>query len=176
VANVPVANVPVPVPVPTGLSTANLRPTRWRGLVVVVGVSLLAVGAAVGVTRHRSVAVAPEAPAAAPVSAPESQLSPVGRRQLRLAQDYAHKFWCSAAIEELVTGLHEAPELRGDPQLTRMMIPCLRAKTQEKTLEFLVTVVGRDARRELESALTEELRPDVREGVQRALARIASRP
>jgi len=170
------ANVPQPVPVATGLSTVNLRPTRWRNLVVVVVVSLLAVGAAVGLTRHRSVAVAPAPVDSATVSAPESRLSPAGRRHLGAAQDYAHKFWCSAAIEELATGLHEAPELRADPQLTRMMIPCLRAKTQEKTLEFLVTVLGRDARRELESALTEDLRPDVRDGVQRALARIANRP
>ena len=106
---------------------------------------------------------------------PESRLSPAGRRHLSVAQDYSRKFWCSAAIDELQTGLHEAPELRADPQLTRTMIPCLRTKTQERTLEFLVTVVGRDAKRELESALTEDLKPDVRDGVQRALAQIASR-
>jgi hypothetical protein len=57
-----------------------------------------------------------------------------------------------------------------------MMIPCLRTKSQDRTVEFLVKVVGRDAKPELESALAEDLKPDVRDGVQRALTRIASRP
>jgi hypothetical protein len=92
-----------------------------------------------------------------------------------VAQDYARKFWCSAAMDELETGVHEAPELRSDPQLTRTMLPCLRAKTQDKTVDFLVTVVGRDAKAELESALSQDLKPDVRDGVQRALARLATR-
>jgi hypothetical protein len=106
---------------------------------------------------------------------PESRLSPTGRHHLSVAQDYARKFWCTAAIDELETGVHEAPELRADPQLTRTMLPCFRAKTQDKTVDFFVTVVGRDAKHELESALTEDLKPDVRDGVQRVLARLGSR-
>jgi hypothetical protein len=175
VAPVP-ANVPEPVPAAAEVSIANLRPTVWRNMGVVL-VLLLAVGAAAGLTRHRwaeklAPLVAPVG--TAPVVAPESRLSPAGRRHLSAAQDFGRKFWCSAAIDELQTGMHEAPELRADPQLTRTVIPCLRTKTQEKTLEFLATL-GRDAKPELEAALTEDLRPDVREGVQRALARIASR-
>jgi serine/threonine protein kinase len=172
----PSLNVPGAVLPAADVSVANLRPTRWRNVGILV--LLLAVGAAVGLTRHRWAAVPSAAPSTAVATVRavgDSRLSPAGRRHLAAAQDYGRKFWCSAAIDELQTGLHEAPELRSDPQLTRMMIPCLRAKTQEKTLEFLVTVMGRDAKPELEAALSEDLRPDVRDGVHRALARIASR-
>jgi serine/threonine protein kinase len=174
----PPANVPQRAPSLSDLSIANLRPTRWRGLVLVLGL-LLAGGGTYAVLRHRGGAVVvPEAAAGTgtgTVRASESRLSAGSQRHLALALDYSKKFWCSAAIDELATGVHEEPELRADPQLVRMMIPCLRAKTQDKTLDFLVTVIGRDARPELESALAEELRPDVRDGVQRALSRIANR-
>jgi hypothetical protein len=172
------ANVPAPLPMAADVSVANLRPRRLRNFVVVTLVLLLAGSVTVGLTYHRVVAAAPAPEPGSGVGSvrePESRLSPAGRRHLTLAQDYSRKFWCSAAIEELATGFHDDPELRADPAVTRMMIPCLRTKNQDKTLEFLVTVVGRDARRELESALTEELKPDVRDGVQHALARLPSR-
>ena len=159
------------------LAVNNLRPTFWRNLTLFAIV--VAIGAGIGLSRHRwKPALQSVAVGGVSVPAPMtegSKLSPAGRRHLDVALDFSRKFWCSAAIDELETGMHEVPELRGDPQLTRMMIPCLRAKTQDKTLEFLVTVVGRDAKPELQSALTEDLKPDVRDGVQRALARIASR-
>jgi serine/threonine protein kinase len=171
------ANVPEPAPPAADVSIANLRPTRWRSVLGVVAL-LLVVGVGIGLERRRRAVLTPTpAPVGTGgvVEPSESRLSPAGRRHLGVAQEYSRKFWCSAAIDELETGLREAPELRADPQLTRSLIPCLRTKTQDKTVEFLVTVVGRDAKRELESALTEQLRPDVRDGVQRALARIASR-
>jgi serine/threonine protein kinase len=174
-ANVP-ANVPEPLAISSSLPTVNLRPARGRYVAMLV-VLLIAAGVTYGVKNHRW-PVMPSAvvvTAAAPPSPPESRLSPTGRRHLSVAQDYTRKFWCSAAIDELQTGVHEAPELRADPQLTRTMLPCLRAKSQDKTVDFFVTVVGRDAKPELELALTEELKPDVRDGVQRVLSRLASR-
>jgi serine/threonine-protein kinase len=174
-AEVP-TNVPEPVPAASNFSTPNLRPARWRNVAFVVVVLLLvAAGVIVRATRHNEVAMPTVAVASNPERAPESRLSPTGRRHLSVAQDYARKFWCSAAIDELETGVHEAPELRTDPELTRTMLPCLRAKTQDKTVEFLVTVVGRGAKPGLESALSEDLKPDVRDGVQRVLQRLASR-
>jgi hypothetical protein len=111
---------------------------------------------------------------AAPVV--QSKLSPAGRHHLTVAQDYSRKFWCAAALNELEEGVREDRELRAEPQLTRAVIPCLRAKNQENTIHFLVTVVGLEAKPELEAALSEELKPDVRDGVQRALAGLAGRP
>jgi serine/threonine protein kinase len=170
-------NVPAPVP-HAEVSVANLRPTRWRNLGIAL-VLLVGAGVTVGLTRHRWAAAVP--PPTAPagtgaVQVPESKLSPAGRRHLGAAQEYARKFWCTAAANEIEEGLHEAPELRADPQTTRTMIPCLRAKNQDKTVDFFVTIVGRDARAELQSALNDDLKPDVRDGVQRVLARLASRP
>jgi hypothetical protein len=140
---------------------------------------VLAIGAGIGLSRHHwkpalqpTMAVGGVA-AVAPV--PDNKLPDAGRRHLEVAQGFATKFWCSAAIDELETGMHDVHELRGDPQITRMMIPCLRAKTQDKTLEFLVTIVGRDAKPTLQAALNDDLKPDVRDGVQKALARIAVR-
>jgi serine/threonine protein kinase len=172
----PAANVLEPVLPAANGPIPKLRPPSLGNLVVIVVVLLLAVGATARFTFRRLTAM-PATVAVGGVAqrAPQSQLSAAGLRHLSAAQDYSRKFWCSAAIDELESGLHEAPELRADPQLTRTLIPCLRTKSQPKTLEFLVTVVGRDAKRELESALTEDLKPDVRDGVQRALARIASR-
>jgi hypothetical protein len=136
---------------------------------------LIAAGVTLQLMRRREVVVVPTPVSTADPRPPEIGLSPTGRRHLSVAQDYARKFWCSAAMDELVEGVHDAPELRSDPQLTRTMLPCLRTKTQDKTVDFLVTVVGRDAKHELELALTEDLKPDVRDGVQRVLARLANR-
>jgi hypothetical protein len=68
--------------------------------------------------------------------------------------------------------LREEPQLRSNRELIRTAIPCLRAKTQARTIQFLVADVGVDARAELQASLTEPLKPDVREGVERALARL----
>jgi Protein kinase domain len=178
VAPPPVAEaVPMETPLAADASVANLRPTRWRSLLVAVVVLLVAAGVTRAVTRHRFASAGPmPVESAAAVQPPESKLSVAGRRHLSVAQDYGRKFWCTAAIDELEEGLREDPELRFEPQLTRTVIPCLRTKTQEKTMQFLVRVVGREAKPELESALSEDLKPDVRDGVQRTLARLANRP
>jgi hypothetical protein len=89
-----------------------------------------------------------------------------------MADDYARRLWCSDAVDELERALRDEPELRSNRELTRIAIPCLRARTQFKTMRFLVESVGADAKEELEAALEVETKPDVREGAQRALEQL----
>jgi serine/threonine protein kinase len=116
----------------------------------------------------------PAAPPLAVDSAPQAlQVSPSAYRHLQLAADYQRKLWCADAIDELDRALRDEPALRAAPDLVRIAVPCLRQKTQDKAAQFLVRV-GADARPELEAALAGNLKPDVREGVQRVLARLSA--
>jgi serine/threonine-protein kinase len=112
------------------------------------------------------VAVAPTAVVTASASA---------RHHLSMASDYQRRLWCSDAIDELEKTLQDEPQLRSNPELTRLAIPCLRARTQAKTVRYLVQSVGSGAKAELESALAVESKPDVREGIGLALAELAVR-
>jgi len=114
--------------------------------------------------------------ASAPASIAPGPISVSARRHIQLAEGYQQKLWCADAIDELERALHEAPALRANPDLTRTAIPCLRAKTQARTVQFLVGSIGVDARAELEAALAGELKSDVRDGAQKALARLAGPP
>ncbi len=91
-----------------------------------------------------------------------------------LASEYQRKLWCTDAINELQRALQDAPELRTDPELIRIAIPCLRARTQTRTIQFLVEDVGPAAIPALEAALKEPLKPDVRDGAQRVLEHLGS--
>jgi hypothetical protein len=93
-------------------------------------------------------------------------------RHYKLAAEYQQKLWCADAIDELERAIRAQPELRGSPDLVRIAIPCLRSKTQDKATQFLEGM-GPGARAELEAALSEGLKPDVREGVGRVLARLS---
>ncbi len=92
-----------------------------------------------------------------------------------MADDYMKKLWCSDAVDALELALREDPRLRSDPEITRIAIPCLRTRTQAKTVRFLVEMVGADAVPALQAALASESRSDIRDGVQRALDRLTQR-
>jgi serine/threonine-protein kinase len=164
---------PQPGQLQADVQVVNLRPKRSRAVLATTGVLLMGAGLTVASIHHRFTPRGPASPPAAAARLPHSALPPSVRRHLSLAEDYRRKLWCNNAIEELERALREEPELRLDPEITRSAVPCLRTKSQGKTIQFLVTMVGSDARAELESALASELKPDVREGVQRALAQLA---
>jgi hypothetical protein len=88
---------------------------------------------------------------------------------LRLAEDYTRRLWCTDAISELERALADAPELRGDPAVVRAAVPCLRQKTQARTIDFLVQRVGAAARPELALAASSAPGADIRLGAERAL-------
>jgi serine/threonine protein kinase len=146
-----------------------------RVLTAAGALTLIVVAGLIVALLHSS-APAPttEPQSSAAVFAPPVPISSAARRHLSLAEDYQRKLWCSDAIDELERTLREEPQLRSNPDLTRTAIPCLRARTQSKTVRFLVEDVGDDARPELEAALAMESKPDVREGIERALARLAN--
>jgi serine/threonine-protein kinase len=147
---------------------------RHRRLLIAAGAAtaMLAFVAWLIATRSSSpVATPPPAFAAAPAAAPGSAAA---RRHLELAQGYQQRLWCADAVAELERALKEDPELRADPDLIRIAIPCLRARTQSRTMQFLVERIGADGQFELQAALDGDLKPDVREGVQRVLAAIRS--
>jgi hypothetical protein len=99
---------------------------------------------------------------------------PSALRHLQLAAEYQQKLWCADAIEELERALSEQPALRTVPDVVRIAIPCLRSKTQAKAMRFLVERVGAGAQGELQAALLQGLKPDVRQGVERTLAQLTS--
>jgi hypothetical protein len=107
--------------------------------------------------------------AATPAATP---ISTSARRHLELAQDYQQRLWCADAVAELERALREEPELRANADVIQTAIPCLRSRTQSRTIQFLVERVGADAQPELQAALSRDLKPDVREGVQRVLTRL----
>src|SRR5262249_45289945 len=125
-------------------------------------------------SRHPSAPIAVTPPAG--VAAELQPVSASARRHLKLAADYQQKLWCVDAIEELQRAVREEPQLRSNRELVRIAIPCLRAKTQAKTIQFLAGDVGAEARTELQLSLGENLKPDVREGVERALAVLTPAP
>jgi serine/threonine-protein kinase len=146
-----------------------------RGVIAMGGALALSIVAVLSVALVRSSAPAPKPdphpPTVAAAPAPAS-VSPSARHHLLLAEDYQRKLWCSDAIDELERALRDEPGLRSNPELTRAAIPCLRARTQAKTLRFLVASVGDDARSELEAMLAVEPKGDVRAGIERALAQL----
>jgi serine/threonine-protein kinase len=111
----------------------------------------------------------PVEPAAVPPSAPAS---PSAQRHLALAADYQRRLWCADTIEELERALHEDPQLRANPEVTRLAIPCLRPRSRARTLRFLVDRVGPDARAELQAASVTEPRTEIREGAAQALQQL----
>jgi hypothetical protein len=117
-----------------------------------------------------------EAPASIPAAVAPRSISPAALHHLATAEDYQRRLWCSDVIEELERALRESPELASEPEVTRIAIPCLRARTQEKTMRFLVEHVGANAKAELEAVVANEPKADVREGAQRALARLGGAP
>jgi serine/threonine-protein kinase len=119
---------------------------------------------------------APQPAASIPAAVATSPISPSARHHLATAEDYQRRLWCSDVIEELDRALSEAPELAAEPEVTRIAIPCLRAKTQEKTMRFLIERVGANAKAELRAAAASESKADVREGAERVLARLGEAP
>ncbi len=95
--------------------------------------------------------------------------SPSARRHLALAEDYQRRLWCTDAIDELGRALKDAPALRESVDVVRIALPCLRPKSQQRTLRFLVDQLGDSAIAPLKEALTVETRPEVRDGITRAL-------
>jgi serine/threonine-protein kinase len=118
----------------------------------------------------------PPLPPPVATATPTEQPLPISAesyRHYKLAAEYQQKLWCADAIDELDRAIRAQPELRGSPDVVRIAIPCLRAKTQAKAAQFLVGM-GPGARAELEAARSQDLKPDVREGVERVLARLAA--
>jgi serine/threonine protein kinase len=95
------------------------------------------------------------------------------RAHLAHAAEYQRKLWCTDALNELQRALQAAPELRTEPELMRIAVPCLRARTQARAIQFLVDEVGPAAIPALQAALHSSVRADVREGAQRVLERLA---
>jgi serine/threonine-protein kinase len=151
----------------------RLRPHRRALLAAGAATALLGLivwlvatrGSAQSVAAPRTGAPVATATAAVPISAS-------ARRHLELAQDYQQRLWCADAIAELERALKEEPELRANSDVIQTAIPCLRSRTQSRTIQFLVERIGADAEPELQAALGRDLKPDVREGVERVLARL----
>ncbi len=101
--------------------------------------------------------------------------SPSAQRHLALAEDYQRKLWCTDAIEELTRALKDDVTLRESSDLVRIATPCLRPKSQQRTLRFLVDQIGRAAIAPLELALREETRAELRDGIARTLGELRSR-
>ena len=91
-----------------------------------------------------------------------------------MAEDYQRRLWCADAVDELERALRDDAGLRSNPELVRIAVPCLRARTQAKTIRFLVDGLGIEAKPTLEAALSSEAKPDIREGLERALERFGS--
>jgi serine/threonine-protein kinase len=153
----------------------RLRPHRRALLAAGAATALL--GLVVWLVATRSSSPSAAAPrtggaAAFATTAAAAPISAAARRHLELAQDYQQRLWCADAIAELERALKEEPELRANSDLIQTAIPCLRSRTQSRTIQFLVERIGADAQPELQAALGRDLKPDVREGVERVLARL----
>jgi serine/threonine-protein kinase len=173
-ARAPLPN-PVPVPLPLMTRLFDLfRAHRRVALAAGAGLAVLVTILLIVTLRHSAPpAFVPSVSAPAAIPEAVAPLSPSARRHLALAADYERKLWCSDAIDELERALHDSPSLRNDRALVRTAIPCLRAKTQARTIRFLVESFGETARPELEAARAGALPADVREGVERALSQIS---
>jgi hypothetical protein len=172
-----------PVPIAEAAVEISARPrTAWRArmrelirgrerivLAAVLGVLAVAVPSTWWAFRSPP---PPPPVAAATIASQPLPISAEAYRHYKLAAEYQQKLWCADAIDELERAIREQPELRGSPEVVRIAIPCLRAKTQSKAAQFLVGL-GPGARAELEAALSQGLKPDVREGVERVLARLS---
>jgi serine/threonine-protein kinase len=155
-----------------------LQRHRRGALLVASALGLSVVAGLIVAVLHSSPKPSLQSAPGVPVAAapPPIPVSASARRHFSLAEDYQRKLWCSDAIDELERTLREEPQLRSHPELTLTAIPCLRAKTQAKTIRFLVESVGSDARAELEAALAVESKPDVRQGIERTLEQLGSAP
>jgi serine/threonine-protein kinase len=142
---------------------ANRLP-RWQQL---LGGAVLA-----GVLLGVLLATRAPAPVAAPVAPPAAMPSPPsagsGARHLALAVDYQRRLWCSDALEELERAVRDEPRLGTDPQAIAAAIGCLRSKTQQKAVRFLVDVSGKAALPALIAAEANDPRPEHRAGAARA--------
>lgn len=98
------------------------------------------------------------------------------QRKLLVATEYQRRLWCSDAIEELERALRDDASLRDDPEVMRIAVACLTAKTQQKAVRFVVEKVGPSARPALERALAEETNVDIKKGAQKALDRLVPPP
>ena len=159
---------PVSGPTWTSRVRAVFDAHRWPILGAVGALTLLGLVLAIVFGRSKPM----PAPLTFEPTVVQPATPPSARRRLTMADDYARKLWCSDAIDELERAVREDPRLRSDPELTRIAIPCLRARTQAKTLRFLVETVGADAIPALQAALVSEAKGDVRDGAQRALDRL----
>ncbi len=144
-------------------------------LVGVATVTLLFVAVLVAaLTRSPKPAPVASPTPIAPVAAPPAPIPASARRHLAMADDYQRRLWCSDAVDELERALRDDASLRSNPELVRIAVPCLRARTQGKTIRFLVDGLGIEAKPTLEAALSSEAKPDIREGLERALERFGS--
>lgn len=150
-----------------------------RGVLTIAGALTLNIvaGLIVAVLYRQAPNPVPKANPPPTAAAPSAVVpaSASARRHLAMAGDYQRRLWCSDAIDELERTLQDEPQLRSNPELTRLAIPCLRSRTQAKTVRYLVESVGSGAKAELEAALAVESKPDVREGIGLALAELAVR-
>jgi len=89
-----------------------------------------------------------------------------------LAAAYAHKLWCSDALEELDKAVRDQPQLATRPELARSAMLCLGPKTNARASRFLVEKLGPDARAALQSAATADPNPELRRNAQRLLERL----
>ena len=93
-----------------------------------------------------------------------------------MAETYQRKLWCGDAVDELTRALREAPALRASSDIVRIAYPCLRPRSQQRTVRFLVEQIGVPAIAPLEEALATETRAELRDGISRALAELGTRP
>jgi hypothetical protein len=91
---------------------------------------------------------------------------------LALGKAYAEMMWCSDAVSELERALHDKPELRTEPDLTRGAVACLRTKTQSRAIRLLEEI-GPPAIEPLRAAAAGAGESEIRKGAERALERIA---
>ncbi|HEX2569386.1 MAG TPA: protein kinase [Polyangia bacterium] len=97
-----------------------------------------------------------------------------GLARMALGIAYQSKLWCSDAIDEFQKAVRDTPALSSDPRLLRAAIACLQSKAQYRAVRFLGDL-GAPAVAALKEA-AKDPNPDVRQGAERALARIEQKP
>jgi hypothetical protein len=173
-AKVPEVNVVVEArPAPTQTPTPTTRQIVIDRRALAIGAGVLGVlGLALGLMamRHKAPlpATAPPPPVVVAAPAPPSGSA---QRHLHQATAYAAQLWCSDALAELERALRDDERLRSDPSLLSSAIVCLRPKTRDRAIQFLVERVGAPARGALAAAATSD-NVEVRRGAELALERL----
>jgi serine/threonine protein kinase len=175
-AAVPEANLTAPIPSPLPRTerplVAALRRLSLPQQVLAGGVLvLLLVGLGLLFRPTRA-----EVPTPPPTAVPVPQPPRGESRHMKLALDYQRKLWCSDALDELEKAVREDASIGASPPAIDIAVGCLRQKTQDKAVRFLVDNAGQAALSALAEVESKDSRADYRYGAARARAAILAHP